>query len=732
MTFTTRVPRPDQGAALVTQAQNARSVTPGAPTRVCLVGAGAIAATHAEALASLPDVQVAALVEPNPARAEKFAKKWKIGTVHADLPTALAAGGFEAVHILTPPDTHAELTQQCIDAGVAVLVEKPVATRLKEAEALAASAQACGVVAAVNQNFVFHPAFARLRKEVGSGKSGPLRDIHVAYNVPLRQLAARQFGAWMFAEPGNILLEQAVHPLSQVLSLVGPIEKVQASARPGARISKDFTFHGVADAILTTRDCGIHLQFAVGRAFPFWQITAICDDAVLVADILNNRFHRIARGPGLEPVDAVIQAVKSATQLAAAGVVNACDYVLSLLRLAPRSDAFYRSMHGSIGAFHRAVRAQSRGGLDQPTDLAFGSDIVAVCAEIARQCFGPSTRIAPPLLQPNPLPPADVAVLGGTGFIGSATTARLAAAGYKVRVMARNTRNLGDVFSQPGVTLMRGDITRKEDVAAAVSGVPVVINLAHGGGGETFAEIERALVGGARTVAEACLAAGVTQLIHVGSIAGLYLGGEGDIVTGATPPDPHSAERADYARAKADADRMLMNMHREQGLPITILRPGVVVGEGTSPFHSGLGMFNNDQHCVGWNEGANALPFVLVDDVAAAIASAVGRNNVLGKAYNLVGDVRIDARSYIAALAEATGRPLRFHPSRVTSNYLADLGKWLLKRVGGRATPLPSLRDIRSRGLVAGFDCTDAARDLEWHPVSEREQFLARAFAGIS
>ena len=536
----------------------------------------------------------------------------------------------------------------------------------------------------------------------------------------------------MFAEPANILLEQAVHPLSQVLSLVGPIEKVQASTRPGARISKHFTFHGVADAILTTRDCGVHLQFAVGRAFPFWQVTAICDDAVLVADILNNRFYRLARGPGLEPVDAVVQAVKSGAQIAANGLANARDYVLSLLRLAPRSDAFYRSMRDSIGAFHRAVRLQSRGGLDRPTDLAFGSDIVAVCAEMSRQCFGAASVVGPSLPQPQPLPAADVAVLGGTGFIGSATTARLAAAGYKVRVMARNTRNLGDVFDQPGVTIMRGDITRQEDVAAAVSGVPVVINLAHGGGGETFAEIERALVGGARTVAEACLAAGVTQVIHVGSIAGLYLGGEGDIVTGSTPPDPHSAERADYARAKADADRMLMNMHREKGLPITILRPGVVVGEGTSPFHSGLGMFNNDQHCVGWNAGTNPLPFVLVDDVAAAIVSAVGRNNVIGKAYNLVGDVRLDARSYIAALAEVTGRPLQFHPSRVNSNYLADLGKCLLKRIGGRAAPLPSMRDIRSRGLVAAFDCSDAARDLEWHPVGEREQFLARAFAGLS
>jgi nucleoside-diphosphate-sugar epimerase len=142
-------------------------------------------------------------------------------------------------------------------------------------------------------------------------------------------------------------------------------------------------------------------------------------------------------------------------------------------------------------------------------------------------------------------------------------------------------------------------------------------------------------------------------------------------------------------------------------------------------------MFNNEQHCVGWNAGRNPLPLVLVDDVAAAIVSAVGRRNIAGKCYNLVGDVRIDARGYIQALAKVTRRPLRFHPSLVIANYLGDLGKWLLKRAGGRRAPPPALRDLRSRGLVARFDCDDAARDLEWQPVADRDTFLRRAFTGL-
>jgi nucleoside-diphosphate-sugar epimerase len=138
-------------------------------------------------------------------------------------------------------------------------------------------------------------------------------------------------------------------------------------------------------------------------------------------------------------------------------------------------------------------------------------------------------------------------------------------------------------------------------------------------------------------------------------------------------------------------------------------------------------MFNNDQHCVGWNEGRNPLPLILVGDVAEAVAQSVTAESVVGRAYNLVGNVRLDARTYFAALATRLGRPLQFHASNVLALYLAELGKWLIKRAAGRAAPLPSLRDLKSRGLVSRFDCTKAERDLNWSPVSNPDVFLDQA-----
>jgi nucleoside-diphosphate-sugar epimerase len=397
-----------------------------------------------------------------------------------------------------------------------------------------------------------------------------------------------------------------------------------------------------------------------------------------------------------------------------------CNYALSTAKLRGRSDAFFLSMKGSIAAFHADLDAGRKPALD----AAFGAGLISVCARIAEQVF--------PVPQPRPLPaPAleswDVAVLGGTGFIGTHTVRRFVEAGHRVAVMARGLVNLPAIFSHPNVMLIRGDIRDAAAVARAIGPAKLVVNLAHGGGGADFAAISAAMVGGAENVARACAAAGVRRLVHVGSIASLYLGPQPGRVTGATPPDPQETNRGDYAHAKVLADRMLLERHGRDGLPVVILRPGVVVGEGGSPFHSALGFYNNDQHCIGWNAGKNPLPFVLVEDVADAIYRATMAEAVDGRCFNIVGDIRPPARTYTADLARALGRPLRYHPQSPRFLWLEDYGKWLIKRITGRVVPAPSMRDFLSRGMLAEFDCTDAKQALDWHPVADPQRFAARA-----
>ena len=120
-------------------------------------------------------------------------------------------------------------------------------------------------------------------------RSGKPNFVDCVYNVPLRQLAARQFGHWMFAAPVNLLLEQAVHPLSQIAALAGTIRDVAVQAGPAIELAPGVAFHASLDASLDCADLPAQLRFAVGQSFPFWQVTVVCDDGVAVADILANR-----------------------------------------------------------------------------------------------------------------------------------------------------------------------------------------------------------------------------------------------------------------------------------------------------------------------------------------------------------------------------------------------------------------------------------------------------------
>ncbi|MDE2006044.1 MAG: NAD-dependent epimerase/dehydratase family protein, partial [Rhodospirillales bacterium] len=490
---------------------------------------------------------------------------------------------------------------------------------------------------------------------------------------------------------------------------------------PAVPIAPGQTLFPVWDAWLAGAGMDAALRFAVGQEFPFWQLRVTCDDGVAVADILANRAYRFRRTRWIDAVDAPLSGARAAGRIAADGAANLARYGLSMLRLARGGDAFQSSMNASIAAFHAALDA----GRAPEIDAAFGAALVALCARMAEA----APAAAPPAPRPDPDPtPSDIALLGGTGFIGAALLRAALAAGRHPTVMARRLDGLPAPFDDPRVRLLRGDIGDPGAVARAIEGVPVVVNLAHGGGGGTFEAVRAAMLGGAETVARACLAApSRPRLIHVGSIAALYLGPQDATVTGATPPDPEPQRRGDYAHAKALTDRMLLDLHAREGLAVTILRPGVVVGAGSSPFHSGVGVFNNDQHCIGWNMGSNPLPFVLAEDVAAAILAAAIVPGIEGRCYNLVGDVRLSAREYIAALAHALGRPLRFHPQPPEAHFAVELAKWAIKRAGGRAVPMPSLRDLRSRGMRARFDCADAARDLGWHPVADPAVFQARA-----
>lgn len=690
--------------------------------RIAFVGTGNIADAHATVLSGMPDLRLVAAVDPNARTAATFARRWGVDKTFDSVDALIAHGSVDVAHVLVPPALHKPVAEKLLAAGITVFLEKPMGQSGAECQALQNAAAQSGASLRINHNFVHHPSQVEARRLIASNAIGPVRHVEMRFNLPLRQLGAGQLGHWMFDSPRNLLLEQAVHPLSQIDDLMGEVSEISVLPAPPQQLGEGRSIWRRWLVSMVCERGTAQLYLSLGETYPSWGATIFGDDGVIFADYVRTRVTHETSGRYGDFFDDYRNGSAMGRETARQSRANFLTYVASILKLKPRSDSFIRSMAGSIKNFYADLE-ERRGDLSGEG----GRRMVELCERIVKAA-GLESPPKPAATVQAETKPYDVLVIGGTGFIGSELVAQLARKGVSVGVLARSIANLPAHFSSPNVQLVRGDARNAKDISRAIGNASRVVNLAHGGGGGSRAEIEASLVGAARTVAECCLASGVQRLIFVSSIAALYLGDGAQTITDATPPDSAPESRADYARAKVLAEHAMLDMFREKSLPVAILRPGVVIGRGTSPFHSGVGFYNHETHCMGWNDGRNALPLVLVEDVASAIVNALDAEGIEGKSYNLVGDVRLTAREYIDHLAKATQRPLRYHPQSVLKLYAIEMGKAAIKKATGRKDPWPSLRDLKSRGLPAKFDCSAACRDLSWSPVGDRNQFLKSGF----
>ena len=131
--------------------------------RVGVVGVGALGRHHARVYASLPEAELVGVVDPFPGRAEEVAGplKTKVYPGYSDL-----FGRVDAVSIATPTILHAAIGERFLKEGIHVLIEKPIANTLQDADRLIQAAQSNDRVLQVGHLERFNPAVKQLREIV--------------------------------------------------------------------------------------------------------------------------------------------------------------------------------------------------------------------------------------------------------------------------------------------------------------------------------------------------------------------------------------------------------------------------------------------------------------------------------------------------------------------------------------------------------------------------------------
>ncbi len=147
---------------------------------IAIVGTGMIGAVHRRA-ALLAGAVIRGVGASSPERAKEVAQSWDVPRAYRDIEEVVADPQVQVVHVCTPNHLHRPMAQAALQAGKHVVCEKPLATTLEDATALASLAASTGLVATVPFVYRYHPVVREARARIAHGELGPLRLIHGSY-----------------------------------------------------------------------------------------------------------------------------------------------------------------------------------------------------------------------------------------------------------------------------------------------------------------------------------------------------------------------------------------------------------------------------------------------------------------------------------------------------------------------------------------------------------------------
>jgi len=219
----------------------------------------------------------------------------------------------------------------------------------------------------------------------------------------------------------------------------------------------------------------------------------------------------------------------------------------------------------------------------------------------------------------------DILVTGATGFVGGRLVAPLVAAGHDVRAMTRRP----DEYDGPG-TPVGGDVQDPSTLGAALEGITVAYYLVHSLDSEDFEDRDAQA---ARTFGEAAADAGVHQIV--------YLGGLG----------AQSSELSAHLRSRREVEGLLGT----GGVPVTVLRAGIVVGRGGISWELTRQLVQNLPAMVVPKWVATRTQPIAVDDVIRYLVGVADEPRARGRVFEIGGPEQLTYLEMLQVASEVTG-----------------------------------------------------------------------------
>ena len=203
------------------------SATPIEPVRIGLIGPRGFGAFCTSAYHEVGVARVIAFAGRDATNLAALAAQYGVPRVYTDWRAMLQDPEVETVHIVTPPDKHAEMAVAALEAGKHVFVEKPLATTNADAQAILDAARRVGKVAGINFVMRYDPLYQTVQAIARAGWLGPLT--HVGFeNYASDEGLGDDHWFWDPVASGGIFVEHGVHFFDIIGAIVGaPARNVQ-------------------------------------------------------------------------------------------------------------------------------------------------------------------------------------------------------------------------------------------------------------------------------------------------------------------------------------------------------------------------------------------------------------------------------------------------------------------------------------------------------------------------
>jgi nucleoside-diphosphate-sugar epimerase/predicted dehydrogenase len=629
-------------------------------------------------------------------RAATLAARFSIPKIFPTM-EAMMDEGVDVIHVLTPPNTHAQLAIAALKNGCHVLVEKPLAINAQEVDCISAAAADAQKSVCVNHSMLYDRFVSKALKLVRSGAVGdPLAfDYFRSSEYPPYRGGPLPIH---YQDGGYPFLDQGVHALYLAESFLGAIGDAKAF----------YATHGGDSNLL----------------FDEWRVAAQCQHGTANIQIswnvrpLQNWFvvqgtkgvlsaNLFAMWMTHTPQLPLPKAPARALQAMSEGLSICTQVPANVARFAAKKIVQYDGLHSLVAAFYSALQK----GAPMPVPVEQARSTVYWTNRVSQQADAAKIKFQ---AQFQSVGDAKVLVTGANGLIGRHLVRRLLQERNRVRMFVRRQPE-AEFMNDRNIEVFLGDLGDPAAVDRAVAGTEIVyhVGAAMKGGAHDH---ERGTVCGTQNIVDSVLRHDVQRLVYISSLSCLHaaVARRGDVITENWPVEPSPTKRGAYTQAKTAAEKIVLDAVRDRHLRAVLLRPGRVFGPGmtllTPEVARKMGNF-----FVVLGDGTRELPLVYVEDVIDAIVLAAEISEFDGSVFHIVDRTQITQNQVVRDYISKNAKKAKVVHVPVAVVYSLALGFELLSKILSRPVPL-SIYRLKSALARMKFDCSRAENDLGWKP----------------